>query len=585
VLYPTRPLLISVTQRARQVIRPVDIPAAGVAALLAAFVVGGASFQSSNSAGWFSSSVGAFAGSVLAVVAVATALYFPISLGYAWLDRRRAKARADTPRVLPMRRALAQWFWPTFGFLMAGWLTWLLIHYPGIIHDTDTTSQLLQWYGILPKVNHHPWFDTIVFGQFWDLGRALGSDNAGLLIYLLFQVTGIALGMSLVLAYLGRLGLPAGPRRVLTAFAALCPAFLIAVSEMTKDNFAGMFWLPFLVLFVEAVRTRGRILCRPWIASSAIALAIPLVLTKRTSLYLFLLCVLVVLLTSVPWARWRLLVGAAMILVLTTLVWPLIVLPSLGVRPATATDTLSIPLQQTARTVARHGPDIPQDERAAIAAVLPYDRLAEIYDPRTADRVKAKWNEQASASEKAAYLGVWLEQSARYPGTYFAALANNTFPYFIPGWVVNYPRELEQSTKIDYLLTQSVEGTTRADIERAVAGFRPPPVLDELRLAVNRVTAVGMKGNLLTSMAFYCSWLPVLVLGFALRNRNWLLGLATVPFFIYLLILVAGPVAGMRYMVPMVLGSVLLAGLTMVPRTWQAAERRRPISGGPEPTA
>ena len=52
-----------------------------------------------------------------------------------------------------------------------------------------------------------------------------------------------------------------------------------------------------------------------------------------------------------------------------------------------------------------------------------------------------------------------------------------------------------------------------------------------------------------------------------------MIALATVPLFLNLLVLVAGPVAGERYMVPMILGSVLVAGLMMVPVYWQSASR------------
>ena len=557
--------------RFRRSVRSIDVTAALLALLLAAFVVIGASFQATNSTAWFASSPGAAAGSALAAVAITVVLYMPISLAYAWLDRRWVGHREAGARIIPMRRAIGRWLLPTFGALTAGWLAWLLIHYPGIIHDTDTTSQLLQWYGVTPRVNHHPWFDTVIFGWFWDLGRAVGDDNVGLFIYLVFQTAAIALGMALVLTYLGRLGLSDRPRRILTAFAALFPPFLIAVSEMTKDNFAGIFWLPFLVLFVETVRTRGRVLCRRWVGAAAIALIVPLVLAKRPNVYVFILCALVVLVISVPAARKRLLIGMALVLALTSLVWPRIVLPSVGVRPPTATDTLSIPLQQTARAVARHGNSMPLAERAAIDAVLPYDLLAKIYDPRTSDRVKARWKNDATRAQKLAYARVWLVQLARYPGTYVAATANNTFPYFAPTLVVNYPREMDQTARIDAFLAQSVEGTTRQQIEQIVGGFNAPSALDTLRTSVNRVTSAVMSRNLLASMAFYCSWLPLFALGFALRRRNWMLALATVPVFVYLLILIAGPLPGMRYMVPMILGSVLVAGLTMVPVSWQGA--------------
>ena len=574
--WPVRP---PVRAGLRQSIRSIDVTAALLALLLAAFVVVGASFEASDTTGWFTSSPGAAAGSAVTAVAIAVVLYIPISLVYAWLDRRWSGDRRAVPRIIPMRRAIARWLFPTFAALLAGWLPWLLLHYPGDL-DSDTTDQLLQWLGFLPRVNHPPWFDTVIFGWFWEVGRALGDYNVGLFTYLVFQVAATALGMAFVLTYLGRLGLADRPRRILTAFAALFPIFAISGSLMTKDNFAAIFWLPLLVLFAETVRTRG--LCRPWVSAAAIALVIPLVLARRPNVYVLTLCVLVLLVISVRPARKRLLIGTAAILIVTSLIWPRIVLPSLGVQPGTTRDMLSVPLQQTARTVARHGPDIPASERAAIDAVLRYDNLAEAYAPRKSDAVKSRWNIDATSAQKLAYARVWFAHFVRYPGTYFAATANNTFPYFTPVSPVDYPRELtNQRRYVDVWVARSVEGTTRQQIEQVVHGLYQPPALATVRTAVNRATMASISGTFLASSAFYGSWLPLLALGFALRRRSWMLALATVPLFVNLLVLVAGPVVGGRYLLPMVLGSVLVAGLMMVPVSWLPAsgDRGSPRSG------
>jgi hypothetical protein len=507
----------------------------------------------------------------LTAVAIAVVLYIPIGIIYAWLDRRWVVDEQAGARIIPMRRAVARWLLPTFGALLAGWLPWLLLHYPGDV-DSDTTNQLLQWLGLLPKGDHHPWFDTVFFGWFWNVGRVVGDYKVGLFIYMVFQVAATALGMALVLTYLGRLGLSDRPRRLLTAFAAIFPVFAISGSLMSKDHFAGIFWLPFLVLFVETVRTRGRVLCRPWVGAGAIALAIPLVLAKRPNVYIFILCVVILVVISVWRARKRLLIGTALILVLTSLVWPRIVLPGLGVQPGTHKDMLSIPVQQTARTVARHEKSIPASERAAIDAVLRYDSLAKVYKPRRSDAVKARWNSGATTAQKMAYARVWFAQLTRYPGTYFAATANNTFQYFAPVSPVDYPRELaNQKRYADSFLALSVKGTTRQQIEQVLFSLYQPRALGTVRTAVNSATMALISGNFLASMAFYCSWLPLFALGFAIRRRSWMLALATMPLFLNLLVLVAGPIAFGRYMVPMVLGSVLVAGLLMVPVHWLPA--------------
>ena len=369
---------------------------------------------------------------------------------------------------------------------------------------------------------------------------------------------------------------------ILTVVAAVFPAFAVSVSVMSKDHFAGIFWIPFLVLFVETVRTRGRVLCRPWVGAAAIALAIPLVLARRPNVYVLILCVVVLLVISVSRARKRLLVGTALVLVVTSLVWPRIVLPGLGVRPGKINDMLTVPVQQTARTAARHGDSIPASERAAIDAVLRWGTLAKVYQPRRSAPVVSRWQNAATTEQKLAYARVWFAQLTRYPGTYLAATANITFPFFAPVTPVNYPNEqpaedrrARQARYVDGFLEHSVEGTTREQIEEVVFGLYQAPALTTLRSAVNKATMAAMTGNVLASMAFYCSWLPLFVLGFALRRRSWLLALATTPLFINLLILVAGPRASGRYIVPMVLGSVLLAGLAMIPVHWLPVGRSR----------
>ena len=242
---------------------------------------------------------------------------------------------------------------------------------------------------------------------------------------------------------------------------------------------------------------------------------------------------------------------------------------------------LSVPLQQTARTVNLHGDELPPAERSAIDAMLGYHTLGQAYEPRKSDPVKVRWNNDATTAQKVAYARVWVAEFTRYPGTYVAATANNTFQYFAPVQVVDYPRELSnQSRYVDVLLKRTVKGTTRHQVEQVVNSLYQPPALTDTRAAVNRATMGWISKNSLASGAFFASWLPLLALGFAIRRRNGLLAIATAPFFINLLVLIAGPVVAGRYMLPMVLGSVLVAGLMLTPVQWLAT-RQAPDRGHP----
>ncbi len=546
----------------------VDLPAAGLSLLLSLFVVVGASFNATDSATWFSSSTGAALGSLVVVLGLALVIYLPVRLLFWWLDRRWDAAGGPPPAGRPMRAVVRRRLWPTTGALLAGWLPWLLVHYPGNV-DSDTITQLFQWLGLQKRSDHHPWFDTALFGGFWDLGHALGAYTTGLFVFLLLQEVLTALGVALTLCYLGRLGLSRWAHVLLTAFVAVFPTFVVLQSVMSKDSFAGIFWLPFLVLFVEAARTRGRFLMHPWVVVAAVAVVFPLIMAKRTNAYLVLVCVVVLVLVAARGTRWRILAGTGALLVVTNVVWPLLALPAMGVSRGTLTDMLSVPLQQTARTVAYHGDELPASERAAIDAVLGYDGLAKAYTPRRSDAVKGRWDGHATRQQQLAYLEVWLAELVRYPGTYVAATAANTFEYFAPVSSMTLQQRLVLDRYIDFWHSRSIEGTTRQQIADVADSLRSPDALVPAQDAMNRATGAFTDGNLLASKAFYASWVPLFALVFALRRRAWLHVVATVPMFLGLGVLVAGPIALPRYIIPMVLGAVLLVGLLLTPVRWE----------------
>lgn len=547
-----------------------DWVAAVLAVVLAAFVVIGASFKATNTAAWFAASPGAVVGSLLAGLFLAAFLYLGLVLLFGWLDRRwdAAAARVASTGMPSMRLAVRRWLLPTWAALLAGWLPWLIVHYPGNI-DSDTVTQLFEWLKLSQRSDHHPWFDTMVFGWFFSLGHALGSYSYGLFLIVLLIEVATALGFALVIAYLARLGLPTRARWLLTAAVAVFPVFFTTPSVLSKDSFAGVFWIPFLVVFTEALRTRVRVLMRPWVGIGTLVLMIPLILAQRPNFYLVMLCVVVLLLVSARGTRWRLIAGSAVVVVITNILWPMVVLPAWHVKPGSLTDMLTIPVQQTARTVKEHGSSLPASERRAINAVLRYDGLAKAYVPTRSDNVKGRWNGKATRSEELAYLKVWLVEGFRYPGTYAAATINNTFEYFTPVTPIDFQNNLNLSRYIDFWHSRAFKTTTREQIVSVVDELHTPKPIQHVQHSWNMVLGAVDGSDPLASKALYCSWIPLLALAMGLRRRSWFHALATMPVFINLLILIAGPIALPRYMIPSIYGCVLLIGLTLVPLRWE----------------
>ena len=97
-------------------------------------------------------------------------------------------------------------------------------------------------------------------------------------------------------------------------------------------------------------------------------------------------------------------------------------------------ETLSIPLQQTARYVRDFGGEVTDTEREAIDRVVQYSALADTYDLNLADPVKSYINrEEATGADRQAYLKVWAAQTLRRPVSALEAFVNLNYGWLYPG--------------------------------------------------------------------------------------------------------------------------------------------------------
>lgn len=304
------------------------------------------------------------------------------------------------------------------------WLPHLVVSYPAAMNN-DTANQVEQALGLLPYDGNHPPFGTMVVGWTLALGRALGSVSLGLFAYVVVQTLLGAAVVGYAQATLRALHAPVWLRALSMGVCAFSPCFCDNVTVILKD-------VPYaycaLLLCCELARVafteppeyaRG--------AGHAVRYGIAcmgMLLTRNNGFGIVLPVALGLILRArrADGGRACLRTGAR-----TLLPVALAVIVSAGVnaahdvRPGSIREALSLPFQQTARFVRAHGEDIPEDERAAIDAVLDYDALAGRYDPYISDNVKETLREGVTTRELLAYFGVWARQLARDPLCYAQA--------------------------------------------------------------------------------------------------------------------------------------------------------------------
>lgn len=354
--------------------------------------------------------------------------------------------------------------------IFALWLPWVVSLYPGAML-WDTYYQIWQCYPeghpiyLIPWAptesfvdnyfsDHHPIFDTLIFGAFARASDALfGTWNPGVFAFILLQALGTAASFAAAVEYLRRQGCPRPLRIGCTLFFALVPFYPLYTAAMIKDSLFSWLYVPWFLIVVEIARTQGACLAKNRIAVWFVVLSLLLCLTKKTGVYVVLFTV-VVLAIAVAWSYWRrcskrtsatasavlfrhtilfrLVACGVASLVLMQIILPYLVFPVLDVVPGGKQEALGPLFQQTARYVSEHGDDVTSDERAAIDKVLGYDDLAERYVPEWADPVKFEFNTESTANDLGNYLKTWVKQGLRHPGSYLRATWATAGPYFFP---------------------------------------------------------------------------------------------------------------------------------------------------------
>ena len=328
--------------------------------------------------------------------------------------------------------------------LFALFLPYIIIFYPGV-SSSDTVNQLkdyvtgtlpieISWNTGEPKIScflndHHPVVDTLVFVFFEEyLGKIYGQMQ-GVFIYTCTQAVLTAVFMSLMLCRMEKMGVPYLYRKIGFLYLGLAPFIPLYVIGMLKDSLHSMFYIPYLLIYVLIIRegaTRGRMIL-------LLFLSLLLALTKKTGLYMILICNIPLILF--PSVRKKL-VGWAASWILPALIlmfiMPHILFPMYNIFPGGKQEALGFSLQMTAQTYLDHHKELSPGETAIIGNVLDLSRLEEEYSYYNYDTSKKLFNFNATDQQLSEYKKLWLRLFLRYPKSGIKALFGTAGGFFSP---------------------------------------------------------------------------------------------------------------------------------------------------------
>ena len=364
---------------------------------------------------------------VLCMAGYAVLFYHAVWGLYALLGRSRTGGE-DFPQT-----RFAAWFAKAPGrasslLIGAAWLPWVAVFWPGSV-DWDSWGQISQVLGVQEMTAHHTVLSTWLHGWLFRLGRALGSDNLGVFLYIVLQFLVCAWVFGQVTAFAARLGCSRGVQYAVTAFFALDPIWGAFIQTQVKDTlYTGLF-----VLFV--LKTADLLLfpqewqgSRPCLTAYAV-LGVLCCLLRKNGIYAVVPMLLASAFTVSEKRLRRPVLAVLLAVCIGSFGFDTFTEKVLDIPAGSVGEALSVPMQQTARYIRDYGNEVTDDERTAIEKVLDYDAIAQSYMPELSDGVK-QYYKNPGKGDLARYMLVWAKMLLKHPVCYFEATHANSHGYY-----------------------------------------------------------------------------------------------------------------------------------------------------------
>ena len=319
-------------------------------------------------------------------------------------------------------------------------LVLLTCKYPGNL-QTDSFAQIYQATGDMEYSNHHPFYHTLVIKLFMDIGLAVfGNYSSAVAVYICFQIVFMAICFAYAVMLMAELKAPRWLIVVMTIIYSAAPHHIMYSFSMTKDVMFGGFVLLAVVSVFRLVKDLGN---RHFNMMLSALSGLGVCLFRSNGLFVYLLWMLSILfIYRKEIKRKPLTVTGKMLIcmcavVLMSLVLKYPVLKAIGVHQTDFVESLSIPIQQIARTAVDNN-DLTEEQTGLLSKVLDIDKIREFYYHTSSDplkeHIRAEGDEEYLVSHKADFLKLYIAMGLKHPSSYASAWVDQTYGYWNAGY-------------------------------------------------------------------------------------------------------------------------------------------------------
>lgn len=293
----------------------------------------------------------------------------------------------NTSRMATLRNAVVIFIaWVPYPLLAGGLMAW------------DTGDQVATYYGVsffgFPSGTiwaHHPPATTFLYGKFASLGmRLFGSYYTGFTLLAVIQIALASIAIALLLREFLKSKSATLGARILLIFLTFFPIFPIVFSTIVKDSTNLVVFLWWILLYLKLMQSKFELTKEPLFDVTFIVISLSCFLTKKTSIYVIVLSLLIALILVRPKALYTvlaaLIVGASVII--QTVVIEGILYPQLGVVESDSQSAYTPIIQMICRAGYEYPSILNESEQAVFnenVTGVDWDELPERYIPFTTD--------------------------------------------------------------------------------------------------------------------------------------------------------------------------------------------------------
>lgn len=418
------------------------------------------------------------------------------------------------------------------GILFVFWLPCFLTFYPGS-GSSDSCASVMQALGEEALNNHHPVMFTLLVRVCLKIGAVFGGTEEGIAVFSVVQMLLMAVVLSLSTVWMEKHGASKKWGWVATTFWAINPIVAVYSITMWKDVLFSI-WIMLFVMFLYDVAEGGADYLYQWKNLAKLACLCFLVAFGRNNgIYIVVLVMITALCMYRKYWKRFLPFFAAVFILIVAIQGP--VYAAFGIKKGGFAESVAIPMQQMAHTVAMDG-NITEEQGNYINQLLPTETIKEVYNPYIADAIK--FNQQFNASyleqSKDEFLKVWAQMLPANLKGYMEAYGLQTMGYWyldVANWKCTFGLEYAEQYNLRTVnVIQSLTGVDSSRfIQNAVAENDIMPVVSYLfkvatpvwlilflccvmiwqkrkRYTLSLLPLVGVWGTLMIATPVYCEF-------------------------------------------------------------------------------